>query len=322
MSQYTWIGWYHLAVWIAVALLIASYLPYMLSGAGLIALAVFGFAAVLTGLWIIDYWKYAEAEWGDFQPRSVVLSTAWPFLYGLAFLSLEATSIFGMGALQLAVVAAALVALAFTAYMVKSELPPITSGDVIGDLKAGTKTLPLALLVGLPLAWIFVAVYEGFRMVVRGARIAGAITILSALMAPFALMAMAVVPGEHLQMQFGLVEVLAWPGIIAWEELTSRFMLPIVGFAGNYMFVVLHAPSRTAAALFLAPAILAVISMGARWITDVFRERRSVVAAISAHAVYNGMVSWLYGLFLFPLFMLLTLSVLGYAYITRPRSSI
>jgi len=277
---------------------------------------------VLTGLWIIDYWRYAEAEWGDFQPRSVVLSAMWPFLYGLAFLSLEAASIFGMGALQLAIVAAALVALALMAYLARNELPPITSGDIIGDLKAGTRTLPLALVLGLPLMWIFAALYEGFRMVVKGARIAGAITILSALMAPFALLFMSTVPSEHLKMQYGLVEVLAWPGIIGWEELISRFMLPLVGFSANYMFVTLHAPSRTAGALFLAPAILAVISMGARWITDAFREKRSIVATIAAHAVYNGMIGWLYGLFLFPLFMLLTLVVLGYAYITRPRGSI
>jgi len=320
--SYTWIGWYHLAVWISVALLIASFLPYMLTGLSIVALAVYGLAAVMTGLWIIDYWKYAEAEWGDFQPRSVILSTVWPFLYALAYMSLTAASLFGAGSLQLAIVAAALVALALMAYLALNELPPITSGDVIGDLKAGTRTLPLALLAGLPLVWIFIALYEGFRMVVRGARIAGAITIISALMAPFALLFMNVIPNDALKMKYGLVEVLAWPGIIGWEELTSRFMLPLIGFAGNYMFVVLHAPSRTAALLFLAPAILAVISMATRWITDVFRERRSVVATITAHAVYNGMLSWLYGLFLFPLFMLLTLAVLGYAYITRPRERI
>jgi len=322
--SYTWIGWYHLAVWVAVALLIASFLPYMLMGLSIIVLAIYGFVAVMTGLWIIDYWRYAEAEWSDFQPQSVILSTVWPLLYGLAYMSLTAASLFGMGSLQLAIVAAALVALALMAYLARNELPPVTSGDVIGDLKAGTRTLPLALLLGLPLVWIFAALYEGFRMVVRGARIAGAITILSALMAPFALlfMNMNVIPNDTLKMQYGLVEVLAWPGIIGWEELTSRFMLPLIGFAGNYMFVVLHAPSRTAALLFLAPAILAVISMGARWITDVFRERRSVVATITAHAIYNGMLSWLYGLFLFPLFMLLTLAILGYAYITRPKSSI
>jgi len=321
--MYTWIGWYHLAVWIAIALLIASYLPYMLTGLSVVALAVYGFAAVMTGLWIIDYWKYAEAEWGDFQPQSVILSTVWPFLYGLAYMSLTAASLFGTGSLQLAVVAAALVALALMAYMARNEVPPITSGDVIGDLKAGTRTLPLALLMGLPLAWIFAALYEGFRMAAKGARIAGAITILSAVMAPFALLFMDVAPGaDTLKMQYGLVEVLLWPGIIGWEELTSRFMLPLIGYAGNYMFVVLHAPSRTAALLFLAPAILAVISMGARWITDVFRERRSIVATIAAHAVYNGMIGWLYGLFLFPLFMILTLIILGYAYITRPRERI
>jgi len=321
-AQYTWLGWYHLAVWIAIALLIASYLPYMLTGLSVYALAIFGFAAVMTGLWIIDYWRYAEAEWGDFQPRSVVLSTVWPFLYALAYMSLTAASLFGMGSLQLAVVAAALVALALMAYLARNEMPPITSGDVIGDLKAGTRTLPLALLAGLPLVWIFLALYEGFRMVAKGARIAGAITILSAVMAPFALAFMSVMPSEHLKMQYGLVEVLLWPGIIGWEELTSRFVLPVIGYAGNYMFVVLHAPSRTAALLFLAPAILAVISMAARWITDVFRERRSIVATITSHAVYNGMIGWLYGLFLSPLFMLLSLAVLGYAYITRPRSGI
>jgi len=210
--------------------------------------------------------------------------------------------------------------LGLMAYLARNELPPITSGDIVGDLKAGTRTLPLALLLGLPLAWIFAALYEGFRMLARGARIAGAITALSVFTVFFGLgPAMAV---EHLKMQYGLVEVLAWPGIIGWEELISRFVLPLVGFSANYMFVVLHAPSRTAVLLFLAPAVLAAISMSTRWITDVFRERRSVAATISAHAVYNGMLGWLYGLFLFPLFMLLTLAILGYAYITRPRSSV
>jgi len=315
--MYKWTAYYHLAVWISVALLFAFVSPqlfyYQVDSTPIFL------AAVLTSMWLWNYWRYAEVEWGDFQPRSVALALAWPLLFGLAFISLEAAALFDMGVFQLAVVAAVIVSLAFVAYMAKNELPPITSGDVIGDLKAGTRTLPLALLLGLPLGWIFAALYEGFRMITYRARIAGAITIVSVLMsflgpAPLSL--------GYLELQFGLVEVLAWPGIIAWEELVSRFMLPLVGLSANYMFVALHAPSRTAALLFLAPAVLAVISMATRWITDVFRERRSVVATISAHAVYNGMLGWLFGLFMWPTFMLITLAVLAYAYITRPRGQL
>jgi len=320
MARYTWLGWYQLAVWLSIAALAASYVEVVEEGLSLAALAVYGLTAALTGLWMVDYWRYAEAEWGDFQPHSATLALVWPFLYALAFMALESASLLGVGGLQLAVVAGAMVALAVVAYVVRREIPPITSGDVVGDIKAGTKTLPLALAMGVPFAFLFFALLEGLRMWDRGARVAGTITIFSAVALPFLLPYVGgSVATDALSMQLGLVEVLLWPGAIGWEELVSRFMLPHVGFAANYMFVVFHAPSRTAELLFAAPAVLGAISMATRWVTDVFRERRSLVAAITAHAVYNGMVGWLYGMFLWPAFTILSIAVLAYAYITRPR---
>jgi hypothetical protein len=118
--------------------------------------------------------------------------------------------------------------------------------------------------------------------------------------------------------QFGLVDILMWPGVIGYEELISRFALDAVGPLANYMFVVLHAPSRLIQAFVAAPAVLTVISMGTRWITDVYR-RNGLVGSITAHAVYNTMVAWLFGTILFPLLWVPLLLILIYAYITRPR---
>jgi hypothetical protein len=105
------------------------------------------------------------------------------------------------------------------------------------------------------------------------------------------------------------LEILLWPGIIGWEELISRFLLPIVGPVANYMFVALHAPSRWAEALFFAPAILSAISFGTRWITEVF-SRRGLVGAIAAHAAYNAGVGWLFSLLESPLNGVLLLATL------------
>jgi hypothetical protein len=284
-------------------------------------------ALVSAFLW--GYMAYAMREWGDFVPQGAGMMVAFTVAYVVMYTSLMAVLMCRPGTLNLAVWAAFIASLGALIYVVRGSGMHITSGAPLLDLASGTRLLPLAMAAGLPLAWMVIAGYEGVRMVVRGAPLAGIsvlLSILSAFFAPLFLLdvhhstvALSLAPPQH--MQYTGVEVLLWPGLIAWEELTSRFLLPAVGPVANYMFVALHAPTRWLAALFLAPAILAVISAGARWVTDVYR-RHGLVGAISAHAVYNGMLGWLAGLVYFPLLTVATLAVLGAAYMYyRARSA-
>jgi hypothetical protein len=319
------LAYYTLAVAAAWALFILSvvlwlllypplwaYVPLYLMYAAWVLLSGGLVAAFLWG-----YMRYAIAEWGDFAPQGANLMVLFTVAYAVMYMALMAYLVCRPGTLNLAVWAAFIASVGAFIYLMRGGMH-VTSGALLLDLASGARLLPLALAVGLPLAWIFIAGYEGVRMVVRGARLAGLSVLLSILcifFAPlflldvqYATAALALIP-----LQYTGIEVLTWPGIIAWEELTSRFLLPAVGPLANYMFVALHAPTRWLAALFLAPAILAVISMGARWITDVYR-RHGLIGAISAHSVYNGMIGWLIGLIYFPLLTVATLIALAVAY--------
>ena len=324
------ISLYTLAVVAALALLYLSlfWLPWRYYYPFLKFATWIAISGIMVTVFLWDYMRYAIAEWGDFAPRGASAMVLYTLAYTVMYTSLMAAALFGGSAgtvINLAVWAAFLSSAVLVALAIRGGELNVTSGDIKLDLMAGTKTLPLALAVGLPYGWLMVAAYEGYRMVAAGARLAGlsvAVSILSLFFLPPRLLdlhgALAVSPLYPLLAEYTGVEILAWPGIIAWEELTSRFALPAVGPVANYMFVALHAPSRWVFALLLAPllapAILAVISMATRWVTDVYR-RHGLVGAIAAHAVYNGMIGWLYGAFYFPLLTALTLGILAHAYI-------
>ena len=314
-------------------LLLLFYGPYTL----IIGVAVL-ISGIMVAAFIYDYMKYAVAEWGEFTPQGVGIMLLFTLSYAIIYMSLMALAVVGDGDVNMVVWASVMISAAVMLYMLKNTDFHLTSGNIKADVMAGARTLPLALIVGLPLGWMLAALYEAIRMMRRGAYIAGGVVMLSIFGLPF-MMFMSLMPSDALagaqnalyisvfypllsatqhhltSMQLTGVEVLTWPGIIGWEELTARFLLPAVGPLANYMFVVLHAPTRWMMALFLAPAILAVISMGTRWITEVYK-RHGLIGSIAAHSVYNGMLSWLEGLILFPVLTLVTLIVLGYAYIS------
>jgi phage shock protein PspC (stress-responsive transcriptional regulator) len=77
---------------------------------------------------------------------------------------------------------------------------------------------------------------------------------------------------------------------------------------------VLHAPSRWIYLTSQAPLILAVISMGTRWLTELYKKH-GLVGSIAGHAVYNGMLSWLVALILAPWVTIATFIVMILAYI-------
>jgi len=284
-------------------------------------------SGTLMALFIYDYMRYAVNEWGEFAPQGAALATFFVLSYAIMYMSLMALGVLGAGGLNLAIWASVMVSAAIFIYMIRHVPLHISATNPVTDVAAGVKILPLALIVGFPLGWLILALYEAGRMFTRGAKIAGGIVIASL----FMMMALiALLSYMHLETstfaitvfapllagftQYSAIEVLAWPGIIAWEELTTRFLLPAVGPLANYMFVVLHAPSRWLLALFLAPAILAVISMGTRWITDIYK-RHGLIGAIAAHSIYNGMIGWLIGLIYFPWLTIATFIVLAIAYI-------
>ena len=320
---------YTFAAAVALFLLFLSPIFLLLAGpfALLIGLALL-VSGLLTAMFVYDYMTYAVEEYKEFAPQGVGLSVLFTLSYAIMYMSLMALGLFGSGAINLAVWASVMISAALMLYVMKNVPLHITSGNPVLDVAAGVKTLPLALLIGLPLAWIFAAFYEALRMFARRAFMAGISVMASIFLAPLALLFLSTadVPASAFvisvfapllntkALQFTGVEVLAWPGIIGWEELSARFMLPAVGPLANYMFVVLHAPSRWLMALFFAPAILAVISMGTRWLTDVYK-RHGLIGSIAAHSVYNGMLGWLIGLIYFPLLTLVTLIVLAIAYI-------
>ncbi len=302
---------YTLAVAVALFLVLTS--PLFLAYYGTLATfaaALYLMSGVLVAAFIIDYMKYAIREWQDFTPQSFALAALFPFAYAVMYMSLMAGS-----GVNLVIWASAAVSAALIFYALRAGAP-LTSGDVIGDLKAGTKTWPLALAVGFPLGWLFAAGYEAYRMIKNGAKVAGATVFLSIALA--FIFPVFSITSNSLKLQFGILDVLLWPGAIAWEELTTRFLLPVVGPTANYMFVVLHAPSRWLGTLFLAPAILAVISLGTRWLTDVFR-RHGLLGSISAHAVYNGQIMWLWSLFIATWSQIAAFIILAWAYFTRPK---
>jgi len=283
-------------------------------------------SGILVSLFIYDYMNYAVREWGEFAPQGASLATFFILAYAVMYMSLMAGSILGSGAVNLVVWASVMISVAFMIYIMKHVQLNIYATDPVTDIAAGVKTLPLALLVGFPLGWLIAAFYEAGRMIAKGAKIAGAVVFIS-LFVPFLLIAMlpyisldasaftiSVFAPFLSSMQYSGIEVLAWPGIIGWEELSSRFMLPAVGPLANYMFVVLHAPSRWIYLTSMAPLILAVISMGTRWLTDLYK-RHGLIGSIAGHAVYNGMISWLIALIFLPWLTIATFIVMMIAYI-------
>jgi hypothetical protein len=284
-------------------------------------------SGLLVSLFIYDYMNYAVREWGEFTPQGTSLAAFFVLAYAVMYMGLMATSLFGAGGLNVAVWASVMISAALMIYMLRHVPLHITATDPLTDIAAGVKTLPLALLVGLPFGWLIAAFYEAGRMIARGAKIAGSIVFIS-LFVPLLLIALipllsldhsaftisVFAPLLSNTMQYGGVEVLAWPGIIAWEELSARFMLPAVGPLANYMFVVLHAPSRWIYLTSMAPLVLAVISMGTRWLTDLYKKH-GLVGSIAGHAVYNGMLSWLLALILAPWVTIATFIVMAIAYI-------
>jgi len=308
---------------VAVALFLMFLSPLMLLVnplAPAIGLLLF-ISGVLTAAFIYDYMNYAVREWGEFAPQHVGLSVLFVLSYAIMYMSLMASAVAkGAGGANLVIWASFLVSAALMLYIIRNIPLHIYATDPVADIAAGVKTLPLALLVGFPLGWPIVALYEAGRMIKHGAKIAGGVVVLSMLLLPAFLplisteSAFTISVFSPFVMQATGVEVLAWPGVIGWEELSTRFALPAAGPLANYMFVVLHAPSRWLMALFLAPAILAVISMGTRWLTEVYKKH-GLVGSIAAHSVYNGMLGWLTGLIYFPLLTLATFAVLAIAYI-------
>jgi len=315
---------YTFAMAVAIFLFILS--PIFLLRYGIIAVidaVTYLTSGILVALFIYDYMKYAVNEWGEFAPQGAALATFFVLSYAIMYMSLMALSLFGVSALNLAVWASVMVSAALIIYVLRHVPFHVIGTTPTTDIAAGAKMLPLALIVGFPLGWLIVAFYEAGRMMVRGAKIAGAVVFIS-LPLLFIISTLSYVGLDTTTrtisafspfiMQYAGIEVLAWPGIIAWEELTTRFMLPAVGPLANYMFVVLHAPSRWIYATILAPLILAAISMGTRWLTDLYKKH-GLVGSIAGHAVYNGMISWLIALIYLPWLTIATFIVLAIAYI-------
>jgi hypothetical protein len=324
---------YIFAVAIALALLVISlavfaflFAPFLILTAAEVIVA-----GILTAAFVYDYINYAVVEFGDFAPQSWQYSILFILSYVMMFFALAAGS---EGLPNFLAYISLFLAAAVVLYTSRNIPLRITSGDIIGDIRAGTSTFTLGLAVGIPIGFIFLVPYEAHRMWKRGARIAAASALLSLLFAIFMpsmdilsslmsinlIQSMSFLPLGHnvFTGQYGLVDILTWPGRVGYEELISRFALDAVGPLANYMFVVLHAPSRLIEALAAAPAVLTIISMGTRWITDVYRNH-GLVGSITAHAVYNTMVAWLLGTLLFPLLWIPLLLILIYAYITRPK---
>jgi hypothetical protein len=256
-------------------------------------------------------------EWGYYTPQSWALSLFFPFAYIMMYMSLTAAAVAGVGGFNLAVWASAAAAAALVFYAARNGAPFVGETPVRDVIAGAGKIAPLAIAMGVPLAWLFFAFYEARRMIERGAGAAGYIVFIAAALGLIWWLPYAAVDAAHLRMA---LEILLWPGVIGWEELISRFLLPIVGPVANYMFVALHAPSRWVEALFFAPAILAVISYGTRWITEVF-SRHGLVGAIAAHAAYNAGVGWLFSLLESPLNGVLLLATLISARAAISRAS-
>jgi len=238
---------YTFAAAVAVFLFILSPIFLLLYGVIAVLDAVaYLISGILVSLFIYDYMKYAVREWGEFAPQGASLAAFFVLAYAIMYMSLMALSLFGAGGLNLAVWASVMISAALMIYIMRHVPLHIVGTDPLTDAAAGVKTLPLALLVGFPLGWLIAAIYEAARMVARGAKIAG-ITVFVSLFLPFILLGLLM----HVDtsafvisvfapfllnagaMQFTGIEVLAWPGIIGWEELTSRFMLPGRGAAGQ-----------------------------------------------------------------------------------------
>jgi len=312
------ISYYTFAVVAALALMYLStfWMPwpsYKLNTSK--ALAVFLSGALATAF-ALGYMTYAVREWNDFTPQGAGLMALYIFAYAMMYTSLMAIALRGEGEVSLTVWGAFIASAALLIYVIRGVPLHITSGNPIEDLKGGVRILPLALIVGLPMGWAAVAAYEAYRMYRHGARLAAA-SVVASLVFSFTLYPIyAVAPASQasLALQYAGVEVLFWPGIIGWEELTTRFVLPAVGPIANYMFVVFHAPSRLFMLLFATPAVLAVVSAGTRWLTDIYR-RHGLIGSVVGHAVYNGMVTWIISLFYFPLLSFATMALLVYIYI-------
>ena len=311
------VSYYTFAMVAALALMYLSlfWAPWGMYRRYVDAAAVLLLSGALATAFAWGYMTYAIREWGDFTPQGAGLMVLYVFAYAMMYTSIMSIALTGAGGLSLAVWGAFIASAALMVYILRGVPLYITSGNPIEDLKSGVKTLPLALVVGIPMGWAVVAAYEAYRMYSHGARLAAA-TAVASLIFSFTLYPISVVThaSQVLALQYAGVEVLFWPGITGWEELTSRFMLPAVGPIANYMFVVFHIPSRLFDVLFMTPAVLAVISMGTRWVTDIYRKH-GLIGAIAGHAVYNGMVFWIDALIYFPLLTLITLTLLVYVYI-------
>jgi len=326
---------YIFAVAIALALLLISLAVFAFLRAPFLILAAVEVVAagILTAAFVYDYINYAMVEFADFAPQSWQYSILFLLAYVMMFFALTAG---GQGLPNFLAYISLFLAAVIVLYTSRNIPLRITSGDIINDIKAGTSTFTLGLVVGIPIGFLLLVPYEAYRMWQRGARIAAASALLSLLFTIFTpsldilssfmsinlIQSMSLLSLGHngFAGQLGLVDILMWPGIIGYEELISRFALDAVGPLANYMFVVLHAPARLIQALVAAPAVLTIISMGTRWITDVYR-RHGLVGSITAHAVYNTMVAWLFGIILFPLLWVPLLLILIYAYITRHRQA-
>jgi len=304
---------YQFAVAVGLAMLFIDMAMAGVRGAGQAAWITV-VAGLLSATFIWGYLTYAIEEWGDFTPQSWQYMAVFPLAYMVIFFAATALSLFGEGATNMAVWAAFLASAGLILYTARGMPLHLSSGDPLGDVLAGVKLLPLALAAGLPGFWLVLPAYEALRAAARRAwlmAISIGASMLLAVLAPWTATGSI---ASLASLQYTGVEVLAWPGIIAWEELISRFLLPAVGPLANYMFVVLHVPSRTLAALTLAPAIVAAISMATRWVTDVYR-RHGIIGAIAAHAVYNGMISWVMGLVYYPVTTAASLAALAGLYI-------
>ena len=312
------ITYYTLAMVVALALLYLSlfWAPWGMYKRYVDVAAVLLISGALATAFAWGYMTYSLREWGDFAPQGAGLMVLYVFAYAMMYTSLMAIALTRAGAVSLAVWGAFIASAALMLYILRGVPLYITSGNPIEDLKGGVRMLPLALIVGIPMGWAAVAAYEAYRMYSRGARLAAA-SVVASLIFGFTLYPLYAVTHASqaaLALQYAGVEILFWPGITGWEELTSRFMLPAVGPIANYMFVVFHIPSRLFDIMFLTPAVLAVISMGTRWLTDIYR-RHGLVGAITGHAVYNGMIFWIDALIFFPLLTFVTMAILVYVYI-------
>jgi hypothetical protein len=319
---------YTFAMAVAVFLFILSPIFLILYGPeAVIDAVIYLITGVLVSLFIYDYMRYAVNEWGEFAPQGVAFATFFVLSYAIMYMSLMSLSTLGGGALNLAIWASVMVSAALFIYMIRHVPLHISATNPITDVAAGAKMLPLALVVGFPFGWLILALYEAGRMIARGAKIAGGVVIGSLFITIALIAVLSYTPLETStfaitvfapllagSMQYSGIEVLAWPGIIAWEELTTRFLLPAVGPLANYMFVVLHAPSRWIYVPLLAPLILSIISLGTRWLTELYKNH-GLIGSISGHAVYNGMISWLIALIFLPWLTIATFIVLIIAYI-------